>query len=421
MTTNTNLQQLRLKLAGLSIYRGAMKNPVASALYRLICGAFADQPGLAAAFADVFAACAQAGCTENPAAEIEAALLRDDNPYTRCLAAGEDPSPLLEQAALRDIAALREMALLDLSACGASLWPELFPGLCAPGLLPLWSPGRPGALFSAGSQEKTRAFLAAYHKKNGCGIYTEHAAFLWKEGMVPILHSDPVTLSDLKGYELPRQKVLENTESFLKGYRASNMLLYGDRGTGKSSTVHAILNRYRDEGLRMLELPKDGLRELPRISEELGSLPLKFIIFIDDLSFSEADDSFGALKAILEGSLAARPDNLLIYATSNRRHLIRENHSDRQGDEVHAADTMQEQLSLSDRFGITVTFMNPGRAQFYEILDGLAADRELDVDLESLHAAAERWALSRGGRSPRVARQFIDFVQSRRLRGLPLD
>ena len=199
------------------------------------------------------------------------------------------------------------------------------------------------------------------------------------------------------------------------------MLLYGDRGTGKSSTVHAVLNRYRDEGLRMLELSKESLRELPRISEELGSLPLKFILFIDDLSFSETDDSFGALKAVLEGSLAARPENLLIYATSNRRHLIRESHSDRQGDEIHAADAMQEQLSLADRFGVTVTFMNPGRAQFYAIIDGLAADRRLDVEPETLHAAAERWVLSRGGRSPRVARQFIDFAQSRRLRGLTLD
>lgn len=417
---HANLRQLRLRLAGLSVYRGVTQSPVAAALYRLICGDYHDEAQLAAAYADVFAACAAAGCAENAAAEIEAALLRDDNPYTRCLAAGKTPSPLLEKAALWDIATLRIMALLEPYAFGG-LWPNLFSGLSAPNLLALWKPGQPGPLFSDDSDEAVKTFLAAYHKKNGCGVYTEHAAFLWQDGMVPILHSDPVRLSDLKGYELPRQKVLENTESFLKGYRASNMLLYGDRGTGKSSTVHAVLNRYRDEGLRMLELPKEGLRELPRISEELGSLPLKFIIFIDDLSFSEADDSFGALKAILEGSLAARPDNLLIYATSNRRHLIRESHSDRQGDEVHAADAMQEQLSLADRFGITVTFMNPGRAQFYEILDGLAADRRLDVEPESLHAAAERWALSRGGRSPRVARQFIDFVQSRRLRGLPLD
>lgn len=417
---HANLRQLRLRLAGLSVYRGVLQNPVAAALYRLICGDYQDEVRLAAAYADVFAACAAAGCAENAAAEIEAALLRDDNPYTRCLAAGKTPSPLLEKAALWDIATLRIMALLEPYAFGG-LWPNLFSGLSAPNLLALWKPGQPGPLFSDDSDEAVKTFLAAYHKKNGCGVYTEHAAFLWQDGMVPILHSDPVRLSDLKGYELPRQKVLENTESFLKGYRASNMLLYGDRGTGKSSTVHAVLNRYRDEGLRMLELPKEGLRELPRISEELGSLPLKFIIFIDDLSFSEADDSFGALKAILEGSLAARPDNLLIYATSNRHHLIRESHSDRQGDEVHAADAMQEQLSLADRFGITVTFMNPGRVQFYEIIDGLAADRRLDVEPESLHAAAERWALSRGGRSPRVARQFIDFVQSRRLRGLPLD
>ena len=420
MCTHANLRRLSVRLAGLSVYRGAVQSPVPAALYRLVCGRFTDEAQLAAAFGDVFAACAAADCVENPAAAVEAALLRDDNPYTRRLAAGKTPSPLLEKTALRDIAALRDLALLDPAACGP-LWPDLFSGLSEPGLLPFWGPGQPGGLFSAGSEEAVKAFLAAYHKRNGCGAYVEHAAFLWQDGMVPILHSDPVTLSDLKGYELPRQKVLDNTESFLRGYRASNMLLYGDRGTGKSSTVHAVLNRYRDEGLRMLELSKESLRELPRISEELGSLPLKFILFIDDLSFSETDDSFGALKAVLEGSLAARPENLLIYATSNRRHLIRESHSDRQGDEIHAADAMQEQLSLADRFGVTVTFMNPGRAQFYAIIDGLAADRRLDVEPETLHAAAERWVLSRGGRSPRVARQFIDFAQSRRLRGLTLD
>ena len=413
-----NIDSLRLRLSGLSVYRGVVEQPLPAAFLRLVLTPCPDRYALAAAFAGVFAACAGAGCTENAAAEMEKAVLRDDNPYTRLLAAGKTPPESLERAALMDMAALKELALLDPLQLLAALSPEA--AADAPSL-PLWQPGEPGPLFSLADDESRRAFLSDYHRRQGCGIYTAYAAFLWEGGMTPIAHADPIRLEDLKGYELPRQKVIENTENFLKGYPASNMLLYGDRGTGKSSTVHAILNRYRSEGLRMLELPKEGLRELPRISEALGNLPLKFIVFIDDLSFDQADDSFGALKAVLEGSLSARPDNLLLYATSNRRHLVRENHSDRQGDEVHAADTMQEQLSLSDRFGITVTFLNPGRAQFYEILDGMAADRKLDIAPDALHAAAERWALSRGGRSPRVARQFMDFAQSRLLRGLPLD
>lgn len=410
------LKQMRLKLSGLSIYRGVLNLPAAGALFRLLLEDYTDPCELAAACANATALLAEAGCLEHTVRALENAVLWDDNPYTRCLAAGRKPSHLLEAAALRDLDALRCLALFDPAKQGQTFWTGVFTAAQPP----LWSPGRPEGVFAVEPGELP-TYLADFHRANGCGVYAAHAAFLWDGGMVPILHSDPITLEELKGYELPRKKVLENTENFLQGYRASNMLLYGDRGTGKSSTVHAILNRYRNEGLRMLELPKEGLRELPRISEELGGLPLKFIIFIDDLSFSETDDSFGALKAILEGSLAARPDNLLIYATSNRRHLIRENHSDRQGDEVHAVDTMQEQLSLSDRFGITVTFLNPGRAQFYEILDGMAADRNLEITGDDLHAAAERWALSRGGRSPRIARQFIDFAQSRLLRGLPLD
>lgn len=411
-----DIKELRLRLAGLSVYRQALDNPVAHALERLLMQERLDACRLAGAYAEVFRACAAANCLDNPARELENALLRDENPYTRCLAAGRAPSPILVEAAMRDLSVMRDIACLDPVALGNLLLPAYF----SADTFPVWKQGAPGPLFSK-EGGALADYLSAYHKKNGCGIYTVHAAFLWNNGMVPILHSDPVVLQDLKGYELPRKRVLENTESFLRGLPASNMLLYGDRGTGKSSTVHAILNQYRDQGLRMLELPKEGLRELPRISEELGSLPLKFIIFIDDLSFSEADDSFGALKAILEGSLAARPENLLIYATSNRRHLVRETHAQRQGDEIHAMDAMQEQLSLSDRFGITVTFLNPDRAQYYEILDGLAADRRLDMDPDALHAAAERWALSRGGRSPRVARQFIDYAQSRLLRGLPLD
>ena len=407
---------MRLQLAGLSVYRQVLNTPVAGALARLLSEREWEPCALARAYADVFCACGAAGCLNGPAGEVEAAVLRDDNPYTRCLAAGHTPDSLLETTALRDIKALAALVRLDPSSLGKYLL-----GADLPDAFPLWSPGVSGPLFQNTSDDALRSFLHDYHRKKGCGIYSVYAGFFWKDGMIPILHGDPVTLDDLKGYELPRQKVIENTENFLHGFKASNLLLYGDRGTGKSSTVHAVLNRYREEGLRMLELPKDGLRELPRISEELGRLPFKFIIFIDDLSFSEADDSFGALKAVLEGSLAARPDNLLIYATSNRRHLVRESHADRQGDEVHALDAMQEQLSLADRFGITVTFINPNRTQFYEILDGLAADRQIKTDPEILHAAAERWALSRGGRSPRVARQFMDYAQSRILRGLPLD
>ena len=198
------------------------------------------------------------------------------------------------------------------------------------------------------------------------------------------------------------------------------MLLYGDRGTGKSSTVKALLNEYASKGLRMIEMPKEFLRQLPDLTGYLAGLPMKFIVFIDDLSFSSDDDHFAALKAVLEGGLASRPDNVLIYATSNRRHLLRETFSDRSGDEVHHADTVQESVSLSDRFGISLTFLLPDKQRFLEIVEQIAHDRGLDVERDVLLQAAERWALERGARSPRYARQFVADAQARLAQGKPL-
>lgn len=194
------------------------------------------------------------------------------------------------------------------------------------------------------------------------------------------------------------------------------MLLYGDRGTGKSSTVHAVLNAYAPEGLRMIEISKSDIPDLTMIREMLADSPMKFIIFIDDLCFDSHDDSFGELKAALEGSLSGRKHNTIIYATSNRRHLIKESFSDREND-INRNDIMQEQLSLSDRFGLSITFVNPDKKEYLDIVEKIADDRNLAVDKERLFSAAERWATRRGGRSPRCARQFIDFVESAEKRG----
>ena len=230
-------------------------------------------------------------------------------------------------------------------------------------------------------------------------------------------HPDPIRLSDLKDYAAQRQIAVDNTLAFLDGFEANNMLLYGDRGTGKSSSVKALINEYAGRGLRMIELPKETLRELPELTGFLAGLPMKFILFIDDLSFSGNDDSFAALKAVLEGGLASRPVNVLVYATSNRRHLLRETFRDRDGDEVHAADTVQEAVSLSDRFGISLTFLMPDKRRFLDIVAQIAADRHLEVERETLLAAAERWALERGARSPRYARQFVADAEARLARG----
>jgi predicted AAA+ superfamily ATPase len=220
------------------------------------------------------------------------------------------------------------------------------------------------------------------------------------------------------GYEAERARVIENTLQFLKGFPANNALFYGDRGTGKSSTVKALLNEYYSQGLRMIEVPKTYLTDFPLIISLLKNRPEKFIIFVDDLAFEESGENYNALKAVLEGGLENRPNNVLIYATSNRRHLVKESFKDRAGlqsnnqdDEVRAADNIQEKLSLSDRFGITVTFAAPSQNKYLQIVEGIAEKRNLKFDKEKLYQEALKWQMRYNGRSPRTAKQFIDWVE----------
>lgn len=246
----------------------------------------------------------------------------------------------------------------------------------------------------------------------GYGIYSRYHVFIIKDGkIVPVEYPDPIKLSQLSGYERERGEVIENTLALLKGKPANNVLLYGDCGTGKSSTVKAIANEYYPQGLRLIELKKKQLHEIPAIVETISKNPLKFIIFIDDLSFTEDDDDFAALKAILEGSVSSTAANLCIYATSNRRHLVRETFSAREGDEIHFKDTMQEILSLSDRFGLTVTYTKPDKQLYLSVVKSLAAQYELKMPEDEVCAKAEAFALTRGGRSPRVAKQFVEYLK----------
>ena len=217
-----------------------------------------------------------------------------------------------------------------------------------------------------------------------------------------------------KGYGMfaKREKVIANTKALLAGMPANNVLLYGDAGTGKSSAVKAIANEFAPEGLRLVEVKKNQLYQIPDLMDKLAANPLKFILFIDDLSFTANDDNFAALKAILEGSVGGRAQNIAVYATSNRRHLIKETLSDRTGDDIHEADTRQELMSLSARFGLTVTFQRPEKARFETILEELAKQHNIQMPTEQLLLKAEAFALRAGGRSPRVAKQFIEQCEA---------
>ena len=231
------------------------------------------------------------------------------------------------------------------------------------------------------------------------------------ERIVPIRTDSAMSPDEFVGYQSQRETVRRAFVSLLDGMPAENVLLYGDAGTGKSSTVKALVKDLADRGLRLIELKKDQLTDLPAVMEEVRVQPLKFVIFIDDLSFGKNDDQFSMLKAALEGSAAGTAENALICATSNRRHIVKETFSDRTGDDVHRNDTMTELLSLSDRFGLTVYYEKPNKAQYLETVSVLAARAGLPVT-EELLTAAEAYALKKGSRSPRAAKQFVAIEKS---------
>ncbi len=405
------------ELLSLTVYRDLLKRPAVSILIDML-RAFenGDEHTVFEKWGSLCNLAGTDGCVRSLPQIIADEVLSSRSNITKIMASGKFDciSDEIISLAKRDLDILYRAATnapLLLCSCIDSQLASLLPPIgVAPAYAPLNLPW-----------DKCIDALREYHCKNGVGVFTKYSAFIWQNGDIqPVGHPDPIRLNDLKGYESQHSIAIENTLSFLDGYEANNMLLYGDRGTGKSSTVKALLNEYSCRGLRMVEMPKESLYELSHLTERLAAIPMKFIVFIDDLSFSGNDDSFSALKAVLEGGLSARPDNVLIYATSNRRHLVRENFGDRGDDDIHREDTLQETISLSDRFGIILTFMMPDKKRFLEIIILLAADRGLDIDPKKLLDAAERYAIERGARSPRFARQFIAQVQARIGRNKPI-
>ncbi|PZV10404.1 MAG: AAA+ family ATPase [Leptolyngbya sp.] len=350
-----------------------------------------------------------------------ACVLRDENPFTQQAQQKdfEAVSPALVLAAGHDLEVLQE-----LSRCGEVQlrdWVEAISSVSLPAIA--WDQASDSAVTSVKLQlQRTNwaegvEVFAAHYRQHGTGLAAMFSALRWHQGeLVGIAYADPIELGDLVGYGGQQAALLKNTEFLLKGYPALHVLLYGSRGSGKSSLVKALLNRYSQDGLRLVEVAKSELRDLPAIADQLRSLPQKFILFVDDLSFEEDEDDYKALKVVLEGNLTARSQNVVVYATSNRRHLIREFFGDRphpkDSDEVHAWDTMQEKLSFSDRFGLTLTFEPPDQATYLQIVRHLAAQANIFLNPDDLEFQALQWATRHNGRSGRTARQFIDFLRA---------
>jgi predicted AAA+ superfamily ATPase len=305
----------------------------------------------------------------------------------------------------------------------------------APAAPPIWAPPGIAVDPSAWIQRWTTlddwgegvADLAAYYRDQGVGLFADYRALRWHGGAFHgIAYPDPVRLEDLVGYDDQKQVLLRNTEALLAGLPALHVLLYGSRGSGKSSLVKALLHHYGDRGLRLIEVSKSDLANLVLIVDSLRALPQAFIIFVDDLSFEEEEDAYKALKVVLEGNLTARPANVVVYATTNRRHLIREFFGDRprpsDADEIHAWDTVQEKLSFSDRFGLTLTFEPADQSTYLAIVEHLAHQAGLSLPAETLRHRALQWATRHNGRSGRTARQCVDALRAESLyAGVHLD
>ena len=399
------LREWNARLHGLVVFRSLLDDPVVAKLVDLTDRMEAGAPG----YCPVCDAAAQFEAalfehTTNWGSYLSAAVLEAETVCVRQAASGT-LAPALQTALDSELAFLQAL-------CGLTLDELLAAAGSATGqaqelaFLPRWE---------TSSIDLPAAYAQRMSEvgKKGYGMFAKHHVFTVENGqLVPVKYPDPQRLSELPGYEKEREKVIANTKALLAGMPANNVLLYGDAGTGKSSAVKAIANEFAPEGLRLVEVKKNQLYQIPDLMDKLAANPLKFILFFDDLSFTANDDNFAALKAILEGSVGGRAKNIAVYATSNRRHLIKETLTDRTGDDIHEADTRQELMSLSARFGLTVTFQRPEKARFETILAELAKQHGIDMPMDQLLVKAEAFAIRAGGRSPRVAKQFIEQCES---------
>ena len=339
----------------------------------------------------------------------------------------------INQLALHDFAIFKELYDFDLTVLD-----KLFHTSCCGILCNYEAPQDTGKMFNkrirdricemsktlavAKDTEEFMADMVQFYKDFGVGKLGLHKAFRidhdenGRAVIVPVTRIAHVRLDDLVGYEIPKQKLIENTEAFVRGRKANNCLLFGDAGTGKSSSIKAILNQYYDQGLRMIEVYKHQFQDLNDVIAQIKNRNYKFIIYMDDLSFEEFEIEYKYLKAVIEGGLEKKPDNVLIYATSNRRHLIRETFKDKEDrdEELHTNDTVQEKLSLVARFGVTIYFGKPDKKQFQEIVRELAKKNGIDMPDDELLLEANKWELSHGGLSGRTAQQFIDYLAGTR-------
>ena len=398
-------RELRAALLGLSAYKALREEPLLKAVGNLLDGLAAGRGEEAlGAYTDVVLALQEAGA--HGMGDGLLALLRyRETPYPRALTGPVGADAVLEAAARRDVNVLKRLRGLD---CGAVL--EKLTGLLGPefapvlGELPRW---QAGADFDFDG-------LTAFYREHGAGLFARYRAFVWTDGaLIPVHEPDCPDEEEMMGYTLQRDQVIANTRALLEGRRVNDVLLYGDSGTGKSATVKCLLSVPDFGNLRLIEVQKEGLRDMPALIRSLRGRQQKFILFIDDLAFDQDDNTYSVVKTILEGGLEKRPDNVAIYATSNRRLLVRQTFSDRAGDEVDIRETIAEKTALSDRFGLRIPYLALNKAEFLELIEQLADQAGVSMDRGELMREAVKWDMKFPGRTPRGARQFIASLSAR--------
>ncbi|OUN22540.1 ATP-binding protein [Flavonifractor sp. An82] len=392
------METLRFALSGVAAYRHILDTPqlrlVRSLLDKL---ARQDSAGAAEDYAALFFAL-RADHYTGLGEWLHDQLRYTESPYAR-LAEEGGSDPALEGAARRDVELFAQLCKLDcgrlISAMAEQAGAALLPVLEG---LPRWPAGCPF----------TFEELTDFYRTHGSGLFARSRAFLWEDGeLFPVDQPDCPGPDEMLGYELQRDQVIANTQALLEGHHVNNVLLFGDSGTGKSATVKSLLSRPGFEDLRLIEVQKEGLADMPRLIRTLGGRRLKFILFIDDLAFDQDDTTYSVMKTILEGGLERRPANVAIYATSNRRHLVRQTFSDRAGDEVDAIETIQEKTSLAERFGLRIPYLALNKADFLDLVERMAAQSGITMDKQALRTGADRWEMRHPGRTPRTAKQYI--------------